>query len=354
MTTAQKQKTCPPGCRPGLTLVELLTVMLLGTILISMALLIYITTSRSYMRQDSLVEQMLNLRSSMAFISRDVRMSGSGFSLLKAAQKNRILVYTKKPDGTADKWFQHDPVDAPTEYGVRPLWFKGNDAGPDTVSISYLAPEFSAPLGRLDSNFSAGDTVLRLNDSTTIEIPSAVDPREVLNPGDSVAIVGSQGAIVLEATSNGSDLSQIHVIASPGNIPSEFGQFTTGAPVYNIRRVHVHTFRVDTATNSLLMDTLDDTGELLAEGIEDLQVGFAVSEKDPYLEADLIQSFEDFNDPDFENNLRLARIILVSKSLSRDPYNNSYPRMTALNHKPTGEDYYPRRALESLVSLRNY
>ncbi|MDR1872501.1 MAG: PilW family protein [Deltaproteobacteria bacterium] len=358
MTFSQQKKRKIPffGFRQGLTLVELLTVMLLGAILISMALLIYVTTSRSYMRQDSLVEQMLNLRSALAFISRDLRMAGSGFSLLNMGQKHQILVYNTDADGHPTTWFRYDNP-TPMSYGVQPLWFLGKDDGPDILTVAYMAPEFSAPLGRLSDEYSANDPTLKLRDLSLIEYSSAIDDDEVLMAGDNIAVVDGDRAVILEATSGAADgLGVIRVKATPSSFPSGYlhsgSSFSSESLVYNIRKIYVHSFRVDTTNNTLVMDTLGETGDLLAEGIEDLQVAFTVAKTDPTVDTNLIQTYDDFNLESKDKTL--ARIVLVSKSTTKDPYLNTYPLIQALDHKPVGSDQYRRRSLETVVNLRNF
>ncbi|MDR1086558.1 MAG: prepilin-type N-terminal cleavage/methylation domain-containing protein [Deltaproteobacteria bacterium] len=341
----------PVGCRQGLTLVELLTVMLLGAILISMALLIYVTTSRSYMRQDSLVEQMMNLRSSMAFITRDLRMAGNGFSLLEQkGQGSRILVYVTDSDGNMS-WFRNDPGEP--ELGVRPIWFNGSDTGPDVLTVAYLAPEFSAPLGVLAADFSAGSTQVRLDSNKLIEYPDTIDPKEILAPGDNIAIVAMDKAVILESLSDADDMPNISVAPSPNNFGTYMsGPFPANSLVYNVRRINVHSFRIE--NDNLVMDTLNETGEMMAEGIEDLQLGFAMGQDDPTVFTNLVRdlSSHDLGDPD--RTLRICRLVLISKSTTRDPYNTTYPRIQALGHNPTGSDAYRRRALEAIVNLRNF
>ncbi|MDR2421838.1 MAG: prepilin-type N-terminal cleavage/methylation domain-containing protein [Deltaproteobacteria bacterium] len=344
------------GDKPGLTLVELLTVILLGAILISMALLIYITTSRSYVRQDSLAEQMLNLRSAITFISRDMRMAGNGYSLLGLSQNSRILAYTKNDEGDPVAWFRYDP--AVTSFGVQPVWFDGHSDAPDVLTVSYLAPEFSAPLGRLESAYSANDSTLRLDPASIIEYPSSIDHKEVLAPRDNLAVVNNGQAVVLESKVDASAFPNVSVGSTPSSFPPGYlsggSNFPEGSLVYNVRRLYVHSFRVDTSTDSLVMDTLQESNELLAEGIEDLQVAFAVAKADPTVEANLVQGLTGYDLSKPENVLKVARIVLVSKSLTRDPYLNEYPRIQALDHKPVGSDPFRRRALESIVSLRNF
>ncbi|MDR2140405.1 MAG: PilW family protein [Deltaproteobacteria bacterium] len=361
MTMGKPYKTIQrPGAknRPGLTLVELLTVMLLGAILLSMALLIYITTSRSYIRQDSLVEQMLNLRSAMAFITRDLRMAGNGFSLLELGQDNRLLIYTKDIEGKPNGWFRYDP--AVPDFGVQPIWFEGNTDGPDKLTVVYLAPEFSAPLGRLSSSYSAGDSYLSLVESSTLEYPVAeISPNEILAVQDQVAVVSTdKRALILEAKSNASDLTKIEVVPTPTPFQSSYlkgsSNFPAGSLVYNVRQVHVHSFRVDPDNDSLVMDSLQESKQPLAEGIEDLQVAFAVAKSNPAVEDNLVQALTGYDLSDPGRILKVARVILVSRSLTEDPYHNTYPRIKALDHNPTGADAYRRRALEAIVSLRNF
>jgi hypothetical protein len=220
-----------------------------------------------------------------------------------------------------------------------------------------MAPEFSIPLGILEDAYDANDPELQLMSSSLIEFPASIDPNEILAVGDELAVVYGDRAVILEATNSAStNLENIGVKPTPSPFPSGFfssgTNFPSGSYVYNVRKMYVHSFRVDTAHDYLLMDTLDETGDLLAEGIEDLQVAFTEAKTDPSEEASLIQKLED--NTLSQKTLTLARVVLVSKSPTKDPYSNSFPRIQALDHKPVGADQYRRRVLETVVNLRNF
>jgi hypothetical protein len=333
-----------------MTLIELLTVVFLGTILLSMVFLLYSNSSRSYIRQEATMEQMLNLRGGMAGISRQIRMAGNGYGLLGLNQNQVIQVYIKDSDGIPVGWFRYP---SSSTDGVRPIFgTDGGVSGTDTITICSLSPDFATPLGMLNAEFNASSTKLSLEN--TIELPAGLDPSEVLKPNDYLALVpGDQPPILVESASDGTNLTEITIKKLPSSLPNGMSSLPAGTKVYNVKSVSLRTFSVDTVNNFLVMDSNEVTGDLMAEEIEDLQIAYCLGSDDP---GDLSKYVHNFDGQDLKSKpVRTVRLVMISKSSTPDPYRGTFSAVTALNHTSVGApDSYVRRFLENTVQLRNY
>ena len=124
----------------GMTLIELLTVVFLGALLLSMVFMLYTNSSRSYMRQESAMEQLLNLRGGFAAIARQIRMAGNGYAMLGLDQSEPIQIFLKDEDGNPSGWYKHP--DQPL-HGARPIFGSdGEEDGTDSITVCSLGPDF--------------------------------------------------------------------------------------------------------------------------------------------------------------------------------------------------------------------
>jgi hypothetical protein len=309
------------------------------------------------MRQEVIMEQLLNLRGGMAGITRELRTAGNGFSLLSATQIDRVQLYTKNEDGSANAWFSY-PDDG--SYGAAPIHMIDSDAGPDSITICSLSPDFAAPLGALDSEFESHDTMLRLKD--TLMLPPGLTMEEVIKTGDYLAVVPPDSdPILVETKADPSDLSTIQIKDLPsGGFPNGVTEIPQGSMVYNVKSVRLRTFRiwVDTPRNEtfLVMDSQDSQDDIMAEGIEDLQFAYCQSDCDPTDVDDYIDEV-DLTSSNNDLPIQSVRVFMVSRTSRPDPYNNQYPKINAINHN-AGEtsppDGFPRRSLDTVVNLRNF
>jgi type II secretory pathway pseudopilin PulG len=334
----------------GMTLIELLTVVFLGALLLSMVFMLYTNSSRSYIRQEAVMEQMLNLRGGLAGISRQIRMAGNGYALLGLNQNQYLQVYLKDADGLPVGWFQY-PGDS--HFGVKPIYgLDGGSTGTDSVTVCALAPDFATPLGTLSADFSPAQAELRLDN--VLEAPSGMDPAEILKPGDYLALVPASGdPVLVESDVDGSDLRRIRLRALPSNLPNGVSSIPSGAAVYNVKTVTLRTFSVDPVNHALLMDSNEVAGDLMAENIEDLQVAYCLGQDDPGEPASYVHTLD--GQDLFDRPVKTVRLVMVSRSERPDPYKGTFATITALNHDDTGPaDSHIRRFLENTVQLRNY
>lgn len=233
----------------GLTIVELVVVIMVSIVVSLAALSLYQLSIRHYVRQDALLEQMQNMRVAMYAVARDVRMAGSGMAALGDEVKT-IQIHT--PDG----WF-HGP--GQLTGGARAIFVKkGNhDSGlpatdeSDSLTVFRTDAESASPIGVLARTFEPG-----VDDIFDIAEPS--NPGSIRN-GDIVVLVHGHRAIVLEA----------EVLGEPPFFRFKVGKrfkplsslegltFPSGSYVFNLRDVTLVTYSVDPFTNHLLANYYD-------------------------------------------------------------------------------------------------
>jgi hypothetical protein len=334
-----------------MTLVELLTVILLGSLLLTMVFMLYSSSSRSYIRQGEILEQTMNLRGGLANLSRQLRMAGNGFNLLGLDQGSLVQIYLKDEAGKPTGWFQYP---GSSVFGARPVWGSdGGASGPDSITICALAPDFTTTLGSLAMDFAPSHDQLRLDQ--VLEVPAGLDPKEVLKPGDWLALVPLSGhPILVEADADGSDLRDIKLKPFPGSFPNGVASIPSGTPVYNVKTVTLRTYRIDPANNTLLMDSDMVNGDLMAENIEDLQISYCATG-----EPGIFSSYNyDLSSIDLvKDPVKAVRVVISSRAARPDPYHNKYqltpiPSMNRTVYGPADE--HMRRQLENVVQLRNY
>jgi prepilin-type N-terminal cleavage/methylation domain-containing protein len=354
-------KSKAPGrqYKEGMTLIELITVIFIGSLLLSMIFLVYTNSSRSMLRQDVIMEQLLNLRSGLNNITRDIRGAGNGFSLLgENGQAQMIQVYNKNDQGEATSWFRYPAVSGVTPpFGMAPIYAVDGDQAPDSVYLSSLAPDFASPLGILDATFHSSDSSLSL--TNVLEKPASVDMKEVVKKNDYVAIVPTTGdPVLVEVKDDVTDLSTINIKNLPGPFPNGISDYPSGSIVYNVKSVTLHNYKVDvnSATNEtfLILDALDTEDDIMAEGIEDLQIGYCFADCDP---TNLSSYVLDFNGLNTSASLiiKSIHVVMVSRTSRPDPYGKTFSRIPALNHTTLAmADSHPRRFLEATVQLRNF
>jgi type II secretory pathway pseudopilin PulG len=354
-----------------MSLIELMAVLLIGSLLMTMVFVVYTNSSKSLLRQEVVLQQLMNLRSGMAAMSREVRSSGNGFFLLGLMQYDTILIFERDAAGEPSGWFSYDPAnpgDPPV--GIRAIHSIARDDAPDEVTVCSLTPDYAAPLGVLGSDYAGGNGRIEL--SSVLDVPASL-AGEILRPGDLLAIVPTDPTVnlpvIVEAASDATDLTSIDVKA-PSFSGLAFSRISQGALVYNVKDVRVRTFKVkslpgdtscpDVPLNSLMMETLDSTCEILAEGIEDLQVGFYFGKE--HVEADLtvwpgtIQNSILMTKWRTDYPIKAVRLAIVSRTATEDPYSKGFRKLSILDHERSAEppDGYPRRLLDTIVQLRNY
>jgi type II secretory pathway pseudopilin PulG len=352
------KKLLNPADRSGMTLFELLAVVLIGSLLLSMLFLVYTNSSKSLLRQDIALQQLTNLRSGLAAITRDLRSTGNGYRLLNLNQEDLIHVYTRNSDGSPNEWYRYAGT---TEYGVKPIHSVDSSTAPDEITLFSLSPDFATRLGELAQDFTASSGTLRLRSVMTV--PTDSDStirqmliREVLKPGDAIAIVPPKSTgyhpIILESLSDATNLTEINFAPVPSTSVLS-NPVPEGSEVFNVKRASLRRFWVkpEGEATYLMLDTLYSNEEIVAEGIEDLQLGYYTG-TDSISDANMTETLSGLD----VNPVKAVRIVLVGRTIKRDTYSSGYPKLVALNHNPSADppDGFPRRKLDTIVQLRNY
>jgi hypothetical protein len=330
--------------------------MVLAVLIIGGTLVIYQTHSRFYYRQQALMEQEQNLRSALYMIARDVRMAGDGLSVMgvSAAQ-----IYVPEPSGKGGSWFAYPgnkPGEPPEKPGVRAIFGRDSDKGPDSLTVFRSETESSLAFGQLGENFNASDP--RLVFANPI-------PEGSVASKDVIGLVNGKNALLLQAGSISPSSSTRQAIAlgprfKPGSSLPGGISFPAGSYVYNLRDVSLTTFFIDQNRNNLMaryhhLDSLDydspkDSAVILAPGIEDLQVRYVLNDQDPG------QGFDGLSMGALENDevVRQVNLGLVGISGARSPTAANQP-ISLFNHIPNApKDGFPRSVVTSMVQLRNY
>ncbi|UQZ87820.1 hypothetical protein C4J81_00735 [Deltaproteobacteria bacterium Smac51] len=356
------------GLRPGLTLVELLIVVLVSFLVMMVAFTLFQTNSRYYLRQDAMLEQMQNLRVAMYTVSRDIRMAGNGFNVLGPDVKVIQLFIPSEGERDAG-WFQYKLADGryDTSYGIRPAYgVDGGSDGSDTLTLFRAEPESGLPIGRLSHDFRPGqDRIINLQEALV---------ENTIESGDVIALVNGSRAVVLEVASLGNSLLSLDSTIRlengktrkarfyPTIAIDEIPSFPSGSNIYNLRKIHMITYSLDSDNNRLManyyepdirgLDDVERKMVAVAEDIEDFQVRFVFNNTtDPDRGEDT-----DLDITRFRNNrVRAIQVGMVSKSALKDKDNHLLRPLELFNHTEVGEaDSYPRRVLTETIYLRNY
>jgi type II secretory pathway pseudopilin PulG len=339
----------------GLTLVELMVALLISIIIIGATFFIYQTHSRSYFRTQAFLEQDQNLRTALHIISRDIRMAGNGFMVMGVSVAQ---LYQPNPSGAGGKWFVYETDSSggtASNPGVRAIFGVDNDDRPDTLTIFRADIESTIGFGQLRSALTVGANQLTLTDDV---------PDNIVGKGDVLGVVNNKSAILVQANPNADPVSGPNITLGPlfrpeSALPSGVS-FPAGSFVYNLRRINLTTYWVDTENHNLMASyhhlgqlPFDDelaSSVIVAPGIEDFQVRYVLNTEEPGPGTDGLSLGA------LENNrwVREVNIGLVSRSTWRQPYGNSSP-VTLFNHAPAfANDGFFRQVMTNMVYLRNY
>lgn len=366
------------GNKPGVTLIELLIVILISVIVVGAAITAYKVNITYYLKTDALLTRNQNLRTAMYAITRDVRMAGNSLILMGPRIKmihayvpgQEVLDISGKPvRSNVAGWFKHADISssAPAdEFGARAVFgVDGGENDPDTLTIFRAEVEYGAPLGQISATVASSDTV-------EIILKSAF-PDGMLRANDMVVLVDGETATLLE-TSGG--------MLEPGTaIPSATSfsvklkgrftppdasaiNFTEGASIYNLRDVIMVTYYIDQQNNRLMADYHDvnvtdpvsgqPSPVVVADNIEDMQIFY-------FYNTQAVDLKNTGNSPNISsaalqtNRVRTVAIGLTACSdygSAADGKNQKRPAL--FNHKEgTIIDRKYRSTMIELVYLRN-
>ena len=369
----------------GLTLIELLLVVVLMVIVTGAGFTLFQIGARQEARQQDLLNQSQNLRAALYSLARDIRMAGNGLGFIGI---NRVDIFVHE-DSARDihaaaaphhGWFRYQ---GSGQSGVRAIYGFDGDEGddpddpddpiPDVVTIFRAEMENPLPLGRLGADFTPGrHSQVILQDDLTAG---------TIEEGDMVAVASGTRAVVLQAlTINNNELGLVSGGQGgrfyPGTNnplpdaadPSADTVFPSGSSVYNLRDIIFVTYYIERGENfnRLMANYHDHTVSALDEGvtepglaavagnIENMQLAYYVTapgKTGPLLGADY--TIEDA-DPVIDDNVldgtamnpgakvvRMVNMILTSRSSRESSVAGT-------------EDGHSRQILTENVNLRNF
>ncbi len=357
------------GHPSGLTLVEMLVTVVVGTMILGLVFLIFNSASRSYVRQDAQLEQAQNLRVGLYTIARDLRMAGGGFRLVggqgQQTQRLQVPVYL---DGREAAWFQYPDDTVSGAMAIHGL--DGGPGGTDSVTVCWLGLEFATPIGHLASPLTGGGTILALKQSPPLPTDVNAAEDENLAGGDVLMVVdGAGNAVALKIAADVEpDERNIPLErALPAALPNGLASWPEGSAVFNVKTLRLVTYAIgpggDLTANFYGRDLGDADAAgavLVAPNIEDLQLWYFEQGTNPAspaggrngLSTDLLVTL---NTAVPRTPIRSARVALSSRASVRDPYDRKHSPYQWFNHQTVGpEDAFARRRLDEVVQLRNF
>ena len=300
-----------PGFRPGVTLVELLVVVLISVIVVAVAFTLYRVNVTYYLKEDARLEQDQNLRVALSTVARDVRMAGNGYALLGPPNRLQFIqVYVPSQErlgsggravqqASLEGWFSHadtaaeTAIAAPDQLGARAIFgVDGGADGPDTLTIFRAEVESGAPLGHLSGAYDFSAARLFFSDNFQEGVVRDKDILVLVN--DNLAALAEVDSVPAAAPFNWVDIKLGGRFTPPG---SGAFSFPAGATVYNLRDVVFVTYFLDEENRQLMADhhDLDESGNpigpvVVATNIEDFQVYYCFNDEvvnlDPAFDSD--------------------------------------------------------------------
>jgi prepilin-type N-terminal cleavage/methylation domain-containing protein len=350
----------------GVTLVELLVVMVIVMIVAGAVFTVLQLSMRNEARQQDIMTQTANLRAAFYAVGRDIRMAGSGLTLLGSPS---LEVYVdpaaSDPDiqDAAAGWYRYAGFEG---YGARALL--GLDSGTggspksDMLTIFRTENEASGPLGFLNATFDPGA-------SATMTLRDNVTEGDTISNGDMVAVASNGRAVIVQidglpagVTTTNLPLGNRFRPAAP--LPDGF-TFPADSIVYNLRDVVFVTYYVDTDNHRLVANYHDVTMQdgdaddpakqflvTVAENIEDFQISYQVTA--PL--STVLQDFTAISEQQLQagNIIRAVELVVVSRSARRSFLTPGAGAIEVKGHTANTERGYTRRVMSETIQLRNF
>lgn len=350
----------------GLTLVELLVALVLTAIVGAALYQGLINQSKNFYLQDQMAEAQQNARIAMDAILKDLRSAGYGMGYIaKDADQTPVndqgvLFGTRQLPTTINIVTNNDS----SHNGADVLYIRRGDSKPWSILKFQPHPhrgEWWMLFIDVDPDlvfvpFVVNDFVLIMN----------ADKREframkVMEKGRTVVgdpVPPNKTKISLWAYPN-AFFSDCGICANGDNDErkcktSGYTNYTGGTVTkllevaYYIQNVYDNALGADVPC--LMKSVNDQTAQLVARGIEDLQIAYQDAAGTWYRDG------TKGSDPPTPGNVRNVRLNLVARA--RVPSSNTYHFVEALEdgsrHPRDGSDSYPRRVLTTQVKIRNY
>lgn len=309
----------------GFTLVEILIALLLGGLVTTAILNIFIIQANSYSNQNLVTEMQRNAKISLDSLVMDLRMAG--FQIPQVG-----VSFYNQANGAQENIFAITPGNSTTLSDQIRILYADNQPPLSTTTTAALANS---------------------NDS----VPIPVQPADIgkFRDGDIIMISVGSSAVLLQITGiNGTNL--LHAAGASINPPNSINLFpTAGFPTgAQVTRVKLLTYRIDNTSDpshpALQLEQGDGTFQNIATNIEDLQLAY----RDNTPPSGFWYCVPGRNFPgDFSNAaIRDVRVNILARAKDLDSkYSGQRPDLEDRNAGTT--DNYRRRLLSSTVMVRN-
>lgn len=353
------------GFRPGVTLIELLIVSVVMAFVGTGAIMLFRNSVQHERYQQENAIQLQNLRAAMYAVSRDVRMAGSGLSLIGA---NNIYIFVPTaiidPDTQDDTtpWFRYA---GEADLGVVRIMGTNSGIDPDkcdTLTIFRTEVEGVTPIGQLQSAYAPGV-------DPNFTLTRAVTEGEVVEDEDILAINSGDRTIIVQASFPNIGGLNATVNLGPrfrpgAPMPGNY-EFPAGSKVYNLRNVVFVTYYVDTV-NKRLMANYHDAGVndldaenaaqphlvTVADNIEDFQVEYFLRPLGSGTVNDTATA--DIGLGNLRNNsVAVVRIGMVSRARVGTKMAGDTDVIEIMGHEAASNEGFSRRVLFETIQVRN-
>jgi type IV pilus assembly protein PilW len=374
----------------GFSLIELLIVLAISGVVMGAIFQVFNSSQRAFIVQDDVAETQQNVRVAKMFLERDVRMAGSG--MMDMGSPDASIIYPLE-------FFNSDGATGTDKITI--LYKKLNAEGCDPDPTGTLNSCSDLPNLTLSGTMPPTATTANIVEdlgSSTLPLPPSLSydqwdedcycsgttytspqhqmPFIVSTPG------GNSSVLLIETTANNTggldnlgnapntvpqapndslyDLLALQVNTSLTN--KTLNTFPDGSTIsfFNIDSVYKATYYIANNANGapcLYRDSLSNSGELIAEHVEDLQANFGLDTTgnavvDSWVHAPTSGAGNELSDTQ-KDQIRMVKISVLARTAHehRDFMGN---RPAIEDHVAGGNDGYRRRLLTFTVKVRNF
>lgn len=326
-----------PRCRKGSTLIEVLTALLIFSIVLTAAFATFNFQKQSYTTQTRVAEMQQNLRAAMDTLLRDLRMGGYGLN-------SNINVPLSVVGGTGTST-------------IIMRGFQGADGGssaPDGIYILYAydmdntVPAMQPTLTTASVTAGNGGVTASVTLGTGVGNRFSVDDLVLLNNGTTADLYqvtsGDNGSVTFASSRT------INAFGHGGNV------YDVGSKVSRARFVRYFIDGTDAAHPRLMVTRLPGSvSQPVADDIEDLQFVYGIaSSNDNALVSSTVNalSSDASSDPDRQRIRRINLSIVARTGVYEKGWHGQRP--TLGNRSAGSVDQYRRRILNNMtVDIRN-
>lgn len=361
----------------GMSLIELMIAIVIGTILLAGTTTLFMTNKHIYKDQNSMSRLQENARFAMEMLIKDIRMAGYSGCMDRigdvsnhvngSSNDDSLLNFGNavegsesggnwKPSGSTEAT-PGNPVDGSSADDAKTVEMDSNS---DAITIKYLEPlgisindEMPNVSAELKTN-SVGD--LQIGEVIGLSDCDSADIMQLTN----VQVTSGTGH--LQHNAGGS--------LSPGNGSQSLSKvYSTDAEVLRLESIRYFVGTSDTTGELALfrysMDRDDfdndgDTTEFVAqemiEGVENMQILYGEDTANDDAIADVYEDADSVGDWDKVVSVRLALLMsTIEEDYSSDLNTNTYDLLDTTNYDPTPgtDDHRRRRVFTNTIQIRN-